>query len=156
MIDTELILNDERRHLCSFRTNWYHSEPSDIPYSPNQFLALDFFFAVSNSQTTINQIVMLNMERNLPVALLSILLLSWRVPGGQVPTQYILTILHPSLNTQSCNRGLLGVQDFCSWAVWAAGPVQKKKLGADYEQLFSAVFSCFRGQIFFNFFLKTL
>ena len=22
---------------------WYHSEPSDIPYSPNQFLALDFF-----------------------------------------------------------------------------------------------------------------
>ena len=24
---------------------WYHSEPSDIPYSPNQFLALDFFFA---------------------------------------------------------------------------------------------------------------
>ena len=22
---------------------WYHSEPSDVPYSPNQFLALDFF-----------------------------------------------------------------------------------------------------------------
>ena len=24
-------------------TIWYHSEPSDVPYSPNQFLALDFF-----------------------------------------------------------------------------------------------------------------
>ena len=22
---------------------WHHSEPSDVPYSPNQFLALDFF-----------------------------------------------------------------------------------------------------------------
>ena len=22
---------------------WYHSEYSDVPYSPNQFLALDFF-----------------------------------------------------------------------------------------------------------------
>ena len=22
---------------------WYHSEPSDVHYSPNQFLALDFF-----------------------------------------------------------------------------------------------------------------
>ena len=22
---------------------WYHSEPSDVPYSPNQFLGLDFF-----------------------------------------------------------------------------------------------------------------
>ena len=22
---------------------WYYSEPSDVPYSPNQFLAWDFF-----------------------------------------------------------------------------------------------------------------
>ena len=22
---------------------WYHSEPSGVPYSPNQFLGLDFF-----------------------------------------------------------------------------------------------------------------
>ena len=29
---------------------WYHSEPSDVPYSPNQFLALDFFFATSYSK----------------------------------------------------------------------------------------------------------
>ena len=33
-----------------------------------------------------------------------------------------------SLNTQSCNRGLLGVQDFCFWAVLAAGPMHKKKV----------------------------
>ena len=36
--------------------------------------------------------------------------------------------LQPSLNTQSCNRGLLGVQDFCFWAVLAAGPMHKKKV----------------------------
>ena len=28
---------------------WYHSEHSDIPYSPNQFLDLDLFFAASFS-----------------------------------------------------------------------------------------------------------
>ena len=28
---------------------WYHSEPSDVPYSPNQFLGWDFF-AVSYSK----------------------------------------------------------------------------------------------------------
>ena len=33
----------------------------------------------------------------------------------------------PSLNTQSSIRGLLGVQDFCFWAVCAAGPVMKKE-----------------------------
>ena len=55
----------------------------------------------------------------------------------------------PSLNTQSCIKGLLGVRDFCFWAVWAAGPVLKKRLGADYEQIFRVFFSCFQGQIFF-------
>ena len=35
------------------------------------------------------------------------------------------------------------VRDFCFWAVWAAGPVHKKKYGTDYEQLLRAVFSCF-------------
>ena len=32
-------------HSCSFWTNlvYYHSEPSDAPYSPNQFLGWDFF-----------------------------------------------------------------------------------------------------------------
>ena len=52
----------------------------------------------------------------------------------------------PSLNTQSCIKGLLLVRDFRFWAAWAAGPVHKKKLGADYEQLLRAVFSCFGGQ----------
>ena len=28
---------------------WYHSAPSDVPYSPNQFLGWDFF-AASYSQ----------------------------------------------------------------------------------------------------------
>ena len=40
-----------------------------------------------------------------------------------------------SLNTQSFIKVLLVVRDFCFWAVWAAGPVLKKKLLADYEQL---------------------
>ena len=29
---------------------WYHSEPSDVPYSPNQFLGLDFFLPVFTSR----------------------------------------------------------------------------------------------------------
>ena len=31
---------DTRAHLGPI---WYHSEPSDVPYSPNQFLGWDFF-----------------------------------------------------------------------------------------------------------------
>ena len=31
---------------------WYHSEPSDIPYSPNQFLGWDFL-DVSYSKTAL-------------------------------------------------------------------------------------------------------
>ena len=34
---TKLILNAHSAPI------WYHSEPSDVPYSPNQFFALDFF-----------------------------------------------------------------------------------------------------------------
>ena len=60
----------------------------------------------------------------------------------------------PSLNTQSWIKGLLVVQDFCFWTVWAVRSVHKKKLGADYEQLLRAVFSCFRGQFFFLIFEK--
>ena len=32
----------------------------------------------------------------------------------------------PSLNTQSCVKVLLVVQDFCFWAVWAAEPVKSR------------------------------
>ena len=41
--DTKLILNDKGGHPYSFRTN--SEQPSDVPYSPNQFLDLDFFDA---------------------------------------------------------------------------------------------------------------
>ena len=44
------------------------------------------------------------------------------------------------------------VRDFYFWAIWAAGPVDKKKLGADYEQLLRAFFSWFWGQKFLDFF----
>ena len=44
--DTKLVLNehesDRFNHLGSI---WYHSEPSDVSYSPNQFLVMDFFAA---------------------------------------------------------------------------------------------------------------
>ena len=58
---------------------------------------------------------------------------------------------NPSLNTQSCIKGLLVVRDFGFWAVWTAGPVHKKKFRADYEQLLRMFFSFFRGQFFFFF-----
>ena len=41
--------------------------------------------------------------------------------------------LEPSLNTQSCIKELLVVRDFCFLAIWAAGPVHKKKFGAYFE-----------------------
>ena len=33
-------MSDPLNHLGSI---WYHSEPSDVPYFPNQFLGFDFF-----------------------------------------------------------------------------------------------------------------
>ena len=33
---------DSYSFLDNLGSIWYHSEPSDVPYSPNQFLALDF------------------------------------------------------------------------------------------------------------------
>ena len=59
---------------------------------------------------------------------------------------YILIIHTISLNTQSCIKGLLVVWDFFFWAVWAAQPVHKKKLGADFENLLRVFFSCFQGK----------
>ena len=48
------------------------------------------------------------------------------------------------------------VWDFCFWAIWAAKPMDKKKvLGANFEQLLRAFFSCFRGQYFFFNFYET-
>ena len=54
--DTKLILNYFKgvthAHL---RPIWYHSEPSDVPYSPNQFLGWDFF-TTSYSKTALSDI----------------------------------------------------------------------------------------------------
>ena len=63
--------------------------------------------------------------------------------------------LPPSLNTQSCMKGLLVVRDFCCWAVWASGPVLKKKWGLIMSIVW-VVFSCFQGQKKLNFFENTL
>ena len=52
----------------------------------------------------------------------------------------------PSLNTQSCFKGFLVIRNFCLWAFWAARPVLKKEIWANYEQLMRAFFSCFQGQ----------
>ena len=51
--DTKLILNEhEWHHLGSI---WCHSEPSDVPYFPNQILDLDFFcrFLQQDSSNTV-------------------------------------------------------------------------------------------------------
>ena len=51
----------------------------------------------------------------------------------------------PSPNTLSCIRAFGGM-GFLFRAVWAASPLLKKKIQADYDQLLRAVFSCFQGQ----------
>ena len=63
----------------------------------------------------------------------------------------------PSLNTQSCIKGLLGIRDFCFWAVLAAGPVLKKKVGGRLWATFEGVFVCLWGQKYiFYFFENTI
>jgi hypothetical protein len=61
------------------------------------------------------------------------------LPGK--PKAYFFTE-KSSLNNQSCIRGSwwYGISVFL--AVWAAGPVMKKKIWADNEQLFFQVFRC--------------
>ena len=66
--------------------------------------------------------------------------------------RYCCQVHIPSVNTQSCIKGLLVVQDFCFWAIWAAGPVLKKKSWADYEQLLRVVIHVFRGKKDLNLF----
>ena len=51
---------------------WYHSEPSDVPYSPNQFLDLDFFVASYSKIALVSQSVwskkdMINFEPKLAI-----------------------------------------------------------------------------------------
>ena len=37
-------LNDTKLILNNLGPIWYHSEPPDVPYCPNQFLGWDFFY----------------------------------------------------------------------------------------------------------------
>ena len=60
--------------------------------------------------------------------------------------------VEPSLNTQSCIKGLLVVWDFCFWGFEQPGQYIKKKLGTDFELLLGRVFHVFGA----NFYLKTL
>ena len=48
-------------------------------------------------------------------------LLIYQTKVLQMTTQILSN--NPSLNTQSSNKGLLVVWDFCFWVVWAARPV---------------------------------
>ena len=43
---------------------WYHSEPSDVPYSQNQFLDGDFF-ATSYSKAALDYYLFMNFGQNL-------------------------------------------------------------------------------------------
>ena len=45
---------------------WYHSEPSDVPYSQNQFFGWDFF-AVSYSKPALDDYVNLSSQQMLEV-----------------------------------------------------------------------------------------
>ena len=43
LYDTKLILNDKAVTHAHLGPIWYHSKPSDVPYSPNQFLGWDLY-----------------------------------------------------------------------------------------------------------------
>ena len=47
-------MSDPLNHLGLI---WYHSEPLEVPYSPNQFLGWDFF-AISYSKTALGLLVL--------------------------------------------------------------------------------------------------
>ena len=61
----------------------------------------------------------------------------------------------PSLNTQSCIKGLLVVRDFRLWAVWAAGPALEKKLGQLWATFEGGFFMFSRAKKMLTF-LKTI
>ena len=44
---------------------WYHSEPSNVPYSPNQFLGWDFF-AASYSKTALKPFLKIDLNSGKP------------------------------------------------------------------------------------------
>jgi hypothetical protein len=67
------------------------------------------------------------------IMMITLLILHQKPQGKFRSNRFILYLQNssnqtnsPSLNTQSCIKGLLVVQYFCFWVVWAAGSVQKK------------------------------
>ena len=54
----EYVLSKQEK-LSGAHISWhkgnYHSDPLEVPYSPNQFLGWDFFFAVSYSKPALGQ-----------------------------------------------------------------------------------------------------
>ena len=100
------------------------------------------FSLQKNLQVTAGKVVRLRCESrggNPPAGL------KWFIDEEQLQGRVRLRLeiqLRPSLNIQSRLKGLLVVRDYYFWAVWTAGPVLKKKIWADYEQLLRPVFSC--------------
>jgi hypothetical protein len=73
--------------------------------------------------------------------------------GWKTSKILIYICLIPNLNSQSSINGLLVVQDFCFWAVWAAGPVLKKKIGPIMSNFWGRFFHGAKKKLNF---LKTL
>ena len=55
----------------------------------------------------------------------------------------IILLLSHFCNTQFYIKELLVVQDFCFWAIWAAGPILKKKLGTIMSNFWGPFFHLF-------------
>ena len=51
---TKLVLIDHELPLDNLESIWYHSEPLDVPYSPNQFLGWDFFCCFLQQDSSIS------------------------------------------------------------------------------------------------------
>ena len=57
-------------------------------------------------------------------------------------------LVNPSLNTQSCIKGLLVAWDLCFLAVWAAGPVHKRVGGRLWTTFEDVSFTFLRSKFF--------
>ena len=48
--DTKLVLNEHEWPLNHLGSIWYHSKPSEVPYSPNQYLDRDFILPIHTAK----------------------------------------------------------------------------------------------------------
>ena len=80
---------------------WYHSEPSDVPYCPNQFLGWDFFYRFLQ-QTGSSSVILLRVHlfaanpmvfRNRLVRLYSVLCGIPQIIEG-IPFSYHFPMVH--------------------------------------------------------------